>query len=447
MSFSRPYRIAFTLFVVSFIVFAAGGALAVDGPSVVREIRHWTGPDYTRVVMDVKGPARYTVNRLNSPARVYLDFSGMKLGAGSKAVLPVNDGLLGSIRSAQYDKNTVRVVLELNDSMGFKVFSLKSPTRIVVDVFPKKRPAGGGEIAVVKKSAALPAAKPKTASPSVAKKPSSTAKASSAPWPARKPAAKPAPESEKHHVVKSLKPDRNAALRPRRVVIDAGHGGKDPGATAYGLREKDIVLDLAKRVKRELEAKGGYQVVLTRSTDRFLELEERAQVANKKDADIFVSIHCNASRNRRARGLETYILGMSDEKSALEVAARENMVSEREMRKKRDDLGSILASMSLTRDTIKSGALAGNVQKSMVTSLSKSYSRIRNNKDRGAMFYVLYRAHMPSILVEVSYLTNKEEARRLRSTAYRRKAAAGIAAGIHKYFKDEALTQQRIAMR
>ena len=137
---------------------------------------------------------------------------------------------------------------------------------------------------------------------------------------------------------------------------------------------------------------------------------------------------------------------MSDEKSSLEVAARENMVSEREMRKKRDEVGSILASMSLMRDTIQARELAGKVQKSMVASLSKSYSRIYDNKDRGAMFYVLYRAHMPSILVEVSYLTNKEEARRLRSTAYRRKAAAGIAAGIEKYFKESSRIQS-IAMR
>ena len=235
-------------------------------------------------------------------------------------------------------------------------------------------------------------------------------------------------------------------FRVRRVVIDPGHGGRDPGAMANGLKEKHLVLDIAKRVKRELEKKGGYEVILTRSTDKFLELEERAMVANNKDADIFVSIHINASRNRNVRGLETYILNLSTSEKSLEVAARENMVTEREMRKKRDELGVILASMSMNRDTRKSGVLAGKVQRSLVNNLRKHYRGINDHKDRGAMFYVLYRAHMPSVLVEVSYLTNKGEASRLRNTLYRSRAAYSIAAGIDQYFKEES-NVLKVAMR
>ena len=146
------------------------------------------------------------------------------------------------------------------------------------------------------------------------------------------------------------------------MVIDPGHGGRDPGAMANGLREKSLVLDMAKRVKRALEKKGGYEVILTRSSDKFLELEERAMVANRKNADIFVSIHVNASRNKKVGGIETYILNLSNEKKSLAVAARENMVSEREMKKKRNEVDFMLASLSRQTDTFKSRELAGKVK-------------------------------------------------------------------------------------
>ena len=427
------------------LLLALGGAdaaLAGTAVSKVKEIRHWSGSEHTRIVVDMDGPAKFSVKSLKSPNRMYMDFTGTTLGLGKKYSANVNDGLVGGIRSSQYDKNTVRIVLDLGRDMGFEVFSLKNPTRVVVDVFRKK------SVSPVKTMIAKPV-KPKPASVS-ARKPAATAKkpAASKPAPvvAKKPAAsKPAPVVTAKKPVPVNRPKVNP-FRVRRVVIDPGHGGRDPGAMANGLKEKHLVLDIAKRVKRELEKKGGYEVILTRSTDKFLELEQRAMVANNKSADIFVSIHINASKNRNVSGLETYILNLSTNEKSLEVAARENMVTEREMRKKRDELGVILASMSMNRDTRKSGVLAGKVQKSLVNNLRKHYRGINDHKDRGAMFYVLYRAHMPSVLVEVSYLTNKSEARRLRNTLYRSRAAYSIAAGIDQYFKEES-NVLKVAMR
>ena len=411
------------------VLAAASSAMAGSAVSKVKEIRHWSGSEHTRIVVDMDGPAKFSVNSLKSPNRMYLDFTGTTLGLGKKYSAKVNDGFVGGIRSSQYDKSTVRVVLDLGRDMGFEVFSLKNPTRVVVDVFRKKH------VSPVKTMIAKPV-KPKPA-PVSARKPAAIAK---------KPAAsKPAPVVTAKKPVPVNRPKVNP-FRVRRVVIDPGHGGRDPGAMANGLKEKHLVLDIAKRVKRELEKKGGYEVILTRSTDKFLELEERAMVANNKSADIFVSIHINASRNRNVSGLETYILNLSTNEKSLEVAARENMVTEREMRKKRDELGVILASMSMNRDTRKSGVLAGKVQKSLVNNLRKHYRGINDHKDRGAMFYVLYRAHMPSVLVEVSYLTNRTESRRLRNTLYRSRAAYSIAAGIDQYFKEES-NVLKVAMR
>ncbi|HEB02302.1 MAG TPA: N-acetylmuramoyl-L-alanine amidase [Nitrospirae bacterium] len=443
----RFKKTGITVLAAVLLVWTAGAAFA---GSKVSEIRHWSGPKYTRVVVDVEGPAKYTVNRLRSPERMFLDFSGTKLGSGKKQSVSVNDGLVGGIRSAQYDKDTVRVVLDLGGDSGYRVFSLANPTRVVIDVFKKKpespvkpvKTITASKVPVKDSPKPAPVAALKAQPPNTAPEKSSMPAKATPPAPVK--AAKPpaVASAKMAPPAKTTKRPAQAASRSkklniRRVVIDPGHGGRDPGAMANGLKEKHLVLDIAKRVKRELEKKGGYEVILTRSTDKFLELEERAMVANNKRADIFVSIHVNASRNRNVRGLETYILNLSTSEKSLEVAARENMVTEREMRKKRSEVDFMLASLVRQDDTVKSGVLAGKVQTSLVTNLRKRYRGIEDHKDRGAMFYVLYRAQMPSILVEVSYITNKDESRRLRSSLYRSRAAQSIAEGIDQYFKEE----------
>ena len=231
-----------------------------------------------------------------------------------------------------------------------------------------------------------------------------------------------------------------------KVVLDAGHGGRDPGALgSNGLKEKNIVLDIAKRVKKILEAKGGYEVHFTRDRDRYLSLEKRTVISNKHNADLFVSIHANANPSSRIRGMETYFLNFASNEQAMKVAARENRISLKRMKKARSEQEAILASLQLQNNRDESLKLANFVQDSMVYSMRK-YSRIKDLGVKQALFYVLFGAEMPSVLVEVSYITNPEEAKRLKSGNYRESLAKGIASGVKKYF-DSIPPEHKIAMR
>jgi N-acetylmuramoyl-L-alanine amidase len=233
----------------------------------------------------------------------------------------------------------------------------------------------------------------------------------------------------------------------KHVVLDAGHGGKDPGAIGPGgIREKDVVLDVARRVKKILEAKGGYKVSLTRNLDRYLTLEERTAYANAKKADLFVSVHANANRSRRLRGIETYFLNFTNNRESLKVAARENKISLKRMKQARSEEAVILASLQLQFHRDESLNLANFLQRSMISQLRKRYGRVTDKGVKQALFYVLVGAKMPSALVEVSYITNLDEARRLKSATYRQSIARGISDGIATYF-DKAAPPPKIAKR
>jgi N-acetylmuramoyl-L-alanine amidase len=240
---------------------------------------------------------------------------------------------------------------------------------------------------------------------------------------------------------------RSSRPRIRRVVVDAGHGGHDPGAIGPGgLKEKDVVLDVAREVKDLLE-KEGYEVFLTRDHDEFLSLEERTVIANEKNADLFVSIHANANRKRDVKGIETYLLNWTDDEEALKVAARENAITVKRMQQARSELGVILASLELQNKRDESLKLAHYVQRSMVSSIDGRYGDIEDHGVKQALFYVLFGARMPSVLVEVSYITNYEEARRLKLKSYRRYLAHGITSGIDAYFGSALPPQSNLAQR
>ncbi len=222
--------------------------------------------------------------------------------------------------------------------------------------------------------------------------------------------------------------------RKRVVIIDAGHGGKDPGAIGRrGLREKDVVLDIAKRLKKILETKYAVKVYLTRNNDKFIELKDRAAYANKKHADLFVSIHANASRKRNIKGIETWFLNHTNNEAYQKVAARENSISIEEQKKYESDEAQILASLdtSLKRDS--SMYFANYVRESMIKHLRAKYkSRIKDLNTKWARFYVLY-TDMPATLIEVGYITNVEEEKMLRQKAYRKNMTYAIAKGINSY--------------
>jgi N-acetylmuramoyl-L-alanine amidase len=221
-------------------------------------------------------------------------------------------------------------------------------------------------------------------------------------------------------------------LKVRRVIIDPGHGGHDTGAIGKeGTREKDVALSISKKLAEELKGKG-LEVVLTRDDDRFIRLEDRAKFANAEHGDLFISVHCNAAAKRKLRGIETYTLNTSADRYSIRLAARENQSSEKGI----NDLQFILADLATKANTEESSRLANQVQRNLVTGLSRKYAGIKDLGHKEALFYVLLGVKMPAILVETSFLSNPEEEERLASGAYQADVAKAIAQGVEAFLDD-----------
>ena len=222
---------------------------------------------------------------------------------------------------------------------------------------------------------------------------------------------------------------RSLGLGVSRVVIDPGHGGRDPGAQGKGLNEADLVLDVALRLEKLLRVEPGLDVTLTRRTDVYVPLEERTAIATSQNADLFLSIHANASRNEAARGIETYFLSFASSPDAEQVAARENSASGREMH----HLPDIIKAITLNNKLDESKDLAGMVQESLTIGLRKSNKDLRNLGVKKAPFVVLIGAAMPSVLTEISFVTNKQELQLLKTAAYKQKIADALCAAVLRY--------------
>lgn len=369
----------------------------------VKDIRYWSTPSYTRVVIDVQGPVKYEHHLLKAdpdhkkPRRLYLDLKNARVPKSIDSVVPIKDDLLRMARAGQYTKNTVRVVLDIEKIGGYNVFHLYDPFRIVVDVhrFKKGETRIRPELASKKRDVRRGIRKEK----------------------------KPA---------KEVSLARQLGLNVKRIVIDPGHGGKDPGCRIGGrYKEKNITLSIAKFLAKELRKKIGCEVFLTRDKDIYLSLERRTAIANMKKADLFISLHVNAHRNSRIHGLETYFLNMAADKRAVMVAARENATSEKNI----SDLQTILNDLMLNTKITESSRLAHNVQEGMVVNTKKGYKGIKSLGVKQAPFYVLIGAQMPAILVEVGFLTNSRERKRLMNKKYQKRVAEGIYAGINSYIR------------
>jgi N-acetylmuramoyl-L-alanine amidase len=220
-------------------------------------------------------------------------------------------------------------------------------------------------------------------------------------------------------------------LKVRRVIIDAGHGGHDTGAIgAKGTREKDVTLTIVKKLAELLESQG-LEVVLTRSDDTYVALEERTRIANAKHGDLFISVHCNAAPTKTLRGVETYTLNTSSNRYSIRLAARENATTERGV----GDLQYILADLATKANTGESAQLADLVQRSVVRGLSKDWAGIKNLGTKEALFFVLLGAKMPSILVETSFLSHPEEELRLADESYQERIAESIAEAVQAFLE------------
>ncbi|MGI9534180.1 MAG: N-acetylmuramoyl-L-alanine amidase, partial [Thermodesulfobacteriota bacterium] len=371
-----------------------------DSKPKITKIRHWSTPDSTRVVIHLDKKTSYSSKLLKAdpnidkPPRLFVDINNTAIDKNLH-VEPITKGLLGDIKFGRNTRDKSRVVLYINSFDDYKVFALQNPYRIVMDI------QGDG---------------------------TKTAKTSKKKYKSKyKPKSLPSTEQ-----VDSLR--QALGLKIRTVVIDPGHGGHDPGAIGpNGVKEKDINLKIAKELKKILDKKGNEigidKVYLTRSNDRFIPLEERTAIAQKHNADLFISIHCNASKDRKATGSETYILSFTKNKRSLEVAARENATTTKRV----SDLDDILKKYLLSSKIEESEKFAGYVQSSIYNTVAPKYKPFKNKGIKKAPFIVLIGADIPSILVETSFITNPTEEKRLNNSKYRTRIAEGIFKGIKQY--------------
>ena len=363
----------------------------------LRLLRFRTYPDYTRVVLE--GTRRHDfVLRDDGSGRVVLH---VKRGVLAPSIRPseVNDRLLTSIEPRQHGRDCQVLIHGTDQLVSSKAFALRKPDRIVVDLFPR-----------VAEALLLPVSSAKTA-----------------------PATTAPPASDG----RTIEPTRPMALPSqdevvRTVVIDPGHGGRDAGAIGpSGIKEKDVVLDIAHRLKRMIEASLGVRAVMTRSTDVFLPLEERAAIANRHKADFFISLHVNAAPHTRAVGSETYFLSREpSDRGARASAVRENtaLTLEGIGLKEQESLKAVLWDMAQTFYVRESSELA----EVLLTELGQIL-KVSNRGVKSAPFFVLIGTAMPSVLVEAAFITNRQEEQRLQGDAYRQRVAEALLAGVAKF--------------
>jgi N-acetylmuramoyl-L-alanine amidase len=374
---------------------------------------------------------------LHKPKRVFVDISPARRGRRLENELAIDDALSLKARSAQHSANTVRVVLDVKDFESYNVFALRDPYRVVIDIrgvaspappLPPK-PETVALVAVKAPEARPPELKPPQKLPEV--KPPEVKPPETRPVLPEAPAAKPP---------KGVSLAEQLGLKVARVVIDPGHGGKDPGAIGPGgVEEKHVVLEIARALGELMRREIGCEVLLTRDSDIFLPLEERTAIANTRKGDLFISIHANACPDRKGRGVETYFLNFTTDKESIRVAARENATSAKNL----SDLQMILNDLMLHSKISESSRLAEHVQRRLVNELRGSYDDIIDKGVKKAPFYVLIGAQMPAVLVEASFITNRTEAERLASDAYRQMVAKGIMAGIRGYIEEIEMAARR----
>jgi N-acetylmuramoyl-L-alanine amidase len=385
-------------------------AEAPRGLTLLNEVRHRSSDEYTRVVLDLGDEVPYRYQILDpdpehgKPHRLYVDMEGAVLGQKVQPEVRIADGILRRVRIGQFKPEVARVVLDFQDLQKYQIFALENPYRIVVDVSAPDQSVRVASLDSSKGSA------PRSPSRSTAEE---------------KPSEYKLDAQSKRNVGELVE---QLGLTIRTIMIDPGHGGKDPGAVGRGnMYEKHVNLRFAKILGRKLEEQG-FEVLYTREDDTFIPLEERTALANVRKADLFISVHCNAHTSSKLNGLETYYLDLATTKDAVRVAARENAVSAKRI----SDLQFILTDLMLNSKMKESKDLANSVHSRIVESVSQKYS-IKDYGVRTAPFYVLMGAKMPSILVELGYITNPTEAKRMQSDSYLARKADGLVRGVLAY--------------
>lgn len=397
------------------LVLSLAAAPQDDPRAEIVNLRRFTHPNFTRVVLDVGKLREYTSGELRDPDRIYVDVLQAKLNPIlQNQSYPVKADYVSQIRISQKTASTVRLVVDIDRALvqSFRVYPLPDPFRLVVDIYPRAAAAAGPAPATE-----TPAVKP----PAAADK---SGKADKNPVP---PVKRQVDLKDPNFAGPSLA--RQLGLGVRTVVIDPGHGGRDPGTIGKsGFQEKEGNLAIALALRKLLQD-AGIEAVLTRESDVDVGLEARAVIANEKRADLFVSIHGNAHRDRKRGGVETFFLNISPDPSVVELAAAENATSTKNI----GAMKTILQKIMQNSKVKESLGLAEAIQKNLVRDLGKDLPGIKDLGVKGAPFWVLIGGEMPSVLVEVAHLSNAKEEAKLRTPKFRELAAQGIFDGIMEY--------------
>ncbi len=452
----------------------------------VQRIRAVANSESTRVTIDLEDSVQFTSRRIANPDRIFFDLHAARLTPGvARSNVRVEGGLLTAVRVAQYQAGVVRVVLDVNGVKEYAASLSGNPPRLLIDLYGNA-PATPVRTANAKREQA-PAAEDANANPVAAKGEAAGTAKSAAKNPAAEPsstlsAEQPAANAKsatsgsvegnssaavarnslpnaKNGKSKSLKatpnrsgPDlvqpasaaqptrdgqstltRTLGLKVGRIVIDPGHGGHDTGTIGpTGLMEKDLCLDVALRLGKIIEQRlPGVDVIYTRSDDSFIPLEERTNIANQAKADLFISIHANSSRDHGARGIETYYLNLKGSAEAMEVAARENATAQEGVH----DLQDLVKRIARTEKIDESKEFAEDIQDSLSKRIQKASRSVRNRGVRKAPFVVLIGADMPSVLTEISFLSNPADEQLLKKPEQRQKVAEGLYQGVISYLQ------------
>ncbi|MBI3400061.1 MAG: N-acetylmuramoyl-L-alanine amidase [Acidobacteria bacterium] len=445
----------------------------------IKEIRRTVLPEVVRITVELDGEVAFHDERIGDPARVFVDLPGTRAAPSlvdQTRRFESDADLVRQLRVGRHPNNTTRIVLDAEGVASYSVYPLYDPYRLVIDCVragtttaaatPKPTAAAPRATATRTTAAAPPApavarrppgptpvtAKPLTTwlrkapgmtpqaaaliaetyasgadTPAVESAPRNADGLSISPAPGPSPAMTPAPP------VKNATPGvsiaRQLGLGVSRIVIDPGHGGHDPGAQGKGVTEAELVLDVALRLEKLLAKTPGTEIILTRRTDDFIPLPERTAIANRESADLFLSIHANASPTPQARGIETYFLNFANNLSAAAVAARENAASGQTM----GALPDFLKAIALNNKLDESRDFATQVQHAMIDRLKPANKTVKDLGVKQAPFVVLIGAAMPSVLAEISFVTNPGEARLLKGNVYRQRIAEALFNAIRKY--------------
>ena len=375
--------------------------------AAISQFRYHSYEDGTRVVLEMGGKTPLKYERLKRPERLYIDLFDARLsGPLLKGVQSdISDSLLSAARLAQNRTSKARLVLDLKRAVSFDAFWLTGPVRLVLDI----RPSGAARL-----SRTLQALNP-----------------TSTPAPVRTPAPV-APRAAERTVAGKHSLTRALGLKLGRVLVDAGHGGHDTGSIGHGgLLEKDVVLDVSKRLGDLLRDRLGAEVIYSRDSDTFVPLEERTKIANERGADLMISIHCNSAPSSRVRGIETYYLNFTSDEWELSVASTENAAASRSIH----ELGDLLSQIARNDKIDESREFATKVQSRLHSGISRHSSSIKNRGIRKAPFVVLINAEMPAVLAEIGFISNRTDESLMRKASFRQEVAEYLFDGISEYAK------------